>query len=87
MLVCFGLSWPISLWKSLSSRSTQGKSPVFMSAIIIGYVAGILGKLVGGHINYVLFIYCLNLFMVSVDLCLYFINRHRETGVLKVRKA
>jgi len=37
MLICFGLSWPISVYKSLTSHSTQGKSLVFMIAIIIGY--------------------------------------------------
>lgn len=76
MLICFGLSWPISVWKSLKSRSTEGKSPVFMIAIIIGYISGIIGKLIGGQTGYVLIIYCFNLAVVSFDLCLYFINRH-----------
>lgn len=78
MLICFGLSWPISVWKSLKTRSTQGKSLVFMLAIIIGYVSGIVGKLVGGQLSYVLVIYCVNLTVVSFDLCLYFINRYHE---------
>ena len=87
MLGCFGLSWPISVWKSFHSHSTQGKSPLFIVAIIIGYIAGILGKLVSGQINYVLLLYCFNLVMVSIDLGLYFRNKRSETGVLKVRKA
>lgn len=78
MLICFGLSWPISVWKSLKSRSTQGKSLVFILAIIIGYISGIAGKIIGGQLSYVLIIYCFNLMIVSVDLCLYFINRHNE---------
>lgn len=78
MLVCFGLSWPISVWKSLKTRSTQGKSLVFMLAIIIGYVSGILGKLVSGQLSYVLIIYCFNLTVVSFDLFLYFVNRYHE---------
>ena len=68
MLICFGLSWPISVYKSLTSHSTQGKSLVFMLAIIIGYISGITGKLLGGQINYVLGMYCLNLTVVSFDL-------------------
>ena len=75
------------MWKSFHSHSTQGKSPLFIVAIIIGYIAGILGKLVSGQINYVLLLYCFNLVMVSIDLGLYFRNKRSEIGVLKVRKA
>lgn len=78
MLACFGMSWPISVYKSLTSHSTKGKSVVFIIAIIIGYVSGILGKLIGGQINYVLVLYMINLLMVSVDLMLYFVNRKHE---------
>lgn len=78
MLVCFGLSWPISVYKSLISHSTQGKSLIFMIVIIIGYLAGISGKIVGGQINYVLGMYCFNLTVVSFDLMLYFANKRRE---------
>ena len=78
MLVCFGMSWPISVYKSIKSRSTGGKSVVFIIAIIIGYIAGITSKIIGGQTNYVLFMYCLNLSIVSLDLVVYFINKHRE---------
>lgn len=78
MLVCFGLSWPISVYKSIKSRSTQGKSVVFIVAIIIGYVSGIIGKIVNNQLTYVLIIYCFNLVVVSVDLVLFFINLNKE---------
>jgi hypothetical protein len=78
MLLCFGCSWPISVWKSWHSGSTRGKSVFFIIAIVIGYLSGILGKLIGGDISYVLVAYLLNLSIVSVDLVLYFINRTRE---------
>ena len=78
MLICFGLSWPISVYKSIRSRSTQGKSVVFILAIIIGYISGIVGKIVNQQLSYVLIIYCINLFVVSIDLALYFINKKRE---------
>ena len=78
MLVCFGLSWPISVYKSIKSKSTQGKSIVFIVAIIIGYVSGIIGKIVNNQLSYVLIIYCFNLAVVSVDLALFFINRKNE---------
>lgn len=78
MLICFGLSWPISVFKSIKSRSTKGKSVVFTFAIIIGYIAGIIGKMLGGNYNYVFALYLINLAFVCVDLTLYFINKKRE---------
>ena len=81
MLVCFGLSWPISVYKSIKSKSTQGKSLVFILAIIIGYISGIIGKIVNDQLTYVLIIYCFNLIVVSVDFILFFINRKREKEV------
>ncbi len=78
MLVCFGLSWPISVYKSIRSKSTQGKSAVFIVAIIIGYISGIIGKIVNQQLTYVLIIYCLNLTVVSFDLAIFFINRKNE---------
>ena len=49
MLVCFGLSWPISVYKSLTSRSTQGKSIVFM--VMLGIVFHLLGGTQHQHIG------------------------------------
>ena len=78
MLICFGISWPVSVYKSVTSKTTKGKSLVFMIAIIVGYLAGISGKIVGGNMNYVLVLYVINLLFVSVDFAFYFINRYRE---------
>lgn len=75
MLVCFGCSWPISVVKSYRARTAKGKSVVFTYAIIIGYICGIMSKITGGNINYVLALYVINLIMVSVDMALYFRNR------------
>ena len=81
MLICFGLSWPISVYKSITSKSTQGKSLIFMIAIIIGYVCGIIGKITGGQLNYVLALYILNLMFVSLDMTLYFINKYKNKNL------
>ena len=78
MLICFGVSWPISVYKSATSRSTKGKSVIFTTAIILGYIAGIVSKIIGGNLNYVLALYIVNLAFVSVDFALYFINRRHE---------
>ena len=81
MLACFGLSWPISVYKSIKSKSTQGKSVVFIIAIIIGYISGVIGKIINDQLTYVLIIYCFNLIVVFVDLVLFFINRKREKEI------
>ena len=86
MLICFGLSWPISVYKSWTSKSTKGKSLIFTIAIIVGYIAGIAGKIVGGNFNYVFVLYLINLAFVSVDFALYFVNKHRENAAQAVIK-
>ena len=82
MLVCFGASWPLNVIKSYKSRTTKGKSLCFLILIIVGYIAGIVSKLLNeSYMNsfsqkwYVLCFYVLNLAMVSTDLALYFRNR------------
>ena len=80
MVICFGVSWPLAIYKSIKSKSAKGKSPYFTMAIITGYVAIIIGKIVvkefDGWLNILKFVlYIVNLTMVSTDLCLYYRNR------------
>lgn len=77
MLVCFGISWPISVVKSLREKSAKGKSLPFTIAIMIGYVCGITHKLLYSR-DAVLIVYVFNLTMVTIDLALYFVNRRRD---------
>ncbi len=78
MVVSFGLSWPVSINKSLKSKSTKGKSPVFLTFIFFGYLCGIISKLLASNITYVFTFYVINLLMVGIDLVLYFRNRRLE---------
>lgn len=78
MLICFGISWPVSVWKSWTSKSTKGKSVIFTAAILIGYLFGIMGKILNHNINYVLVLYLINVVFVSIDFCLYFVNKRHE---------
>ena len=74
MLICFGAAWPFSIYKSYRSRQNSGKSAVFLIIVIIGYICGIIHKI---YYNYdpVVYLYGLNLFMVSIDLGLFCRNR------------
>ena len=44
MILCFGLSWPISIRKSWTSRTAKGKSLFFEVFLLIGYIFGIARK-------------------------------------------
>ena len=70
MLVCFGAAWPVSICKSYRSRTTAGKSVVFLVIVEIGYIAGICFKLTG-TLDYVIALYALNAGMVLIDIGLY----------------
>jgi len=75
MLVCFGLSWPFNIAKSLRSRTARGKSLLFEVCVIVGYAFGLAGKFISGNVTYVVAVYVLDMLMVSVDLVLTCRNR------------
>ena len=77
MLVCFGFSWPFAIAKSLKSRSTKGKSLMFMLLIEVGYVFGIIHKVIN-NFNWVTWVYVALFAIVAVDVSLYFRNRRLE---------
>ncbi len=78
MVLCFGASWPLSLYKSITSRTAKGKSLLFECFIWIGYVCGIVGKIMTHNITYVFLFYVLNLLMVTADICFYLRNRRLD---------
>ncbi|MDD4689198.1 MAG: hypothetical protein PHE51_05570 [Eubacteriales bacterium] len=87
-IFCFGLSWPISIRKSLISRTAKGKSLFFEVFLLIGYAFGIARKAIqvaamgypvaegfGAYIFYLsFFFYVLNFIEISIDVALYFRN-------------
>ena len=74
MLVCFGFSWPLNVFKAYKAGTAKGTSLPFILLIITGYIAGISAKLISGQITYVLIAYLLNLAIVSVNVIVYFRN-------------
>ena len=79
MLVCFGLSWPMNILKSWRTRSAVGKSLAFLLIIEVGYICGMLNKMLV-KFDWVFFLYVLNFCMVGTDVILYFRNRLRARG-------
>lgn len=83
-IFCFGLSWPISIRKSLISRTAKGKSLFFEVFLLLGYICGIVRKVIqlvdpsmsssGALFFLSFFFYILNFVMISIDVALYFRN-------------
>jgi len=86
MLICFGLAWPASVYKSYTSRSTKGKSFSFMFILLIGYAAGICHVFVDNPgFCYLVLLYILNIFMIVLDMLLFFRNRKIEASMAQCR--
>lgn len=75
MLILFGMSWPFSIYKSWESKSTAGKSIIFLGIVLLGYVAGVIHKLLFSF-DFVIYLYILNGLMVSIDIVLYYRNKN-----------
>ncbi len=69
MLICFGIAWPFSIWRLWKTKVSKGKSMYFLGIVLIGYIAGIIHKLLNCH-DYVIYLYMVNTVLVSVDIAL-----------------
>lgn len=74
MLISFGLSWPLNAFKSYKSGTAEGANWQFFALITLGYLAGVAAKFVTGNINWVLFVYFLNIAFVLVNWAIYVRN-------------
>ena len=84
-LCCFAISWPVSIAKSLRTKIVIGKSPLFMSLIILGYIFGVIHKLLYSR-DIVIWLYVFNALLVSFDLFLYFLYIGRNRKQLESNK-
>ena len=85
MIVCFGVSWPLNLRKNLKSKTAKGISLWFYLMIFFGYIAGIISKFLNESYManfsskwYVLVFYFINLFVVGLNIIVYFRNKHLD---------
>ncbi|MDR0880060.1 MAG: hypothetical protein LBN09_05060 [Clostridioides sp.] len=77
MLASFGFAWPVNIYKSVKSRTAKGKSGMFQWVVIIGYISGIINKLVYSR-DIVLVLYIINILMVLVDTLFYYRNKRLD---------
>ncbi len=70
MLACFGVCWPVSVYTSVKTKRTEGKSLLFMLIVFLGYISGVIHK-VYYNFDFVIVLYISNLLLVLVDIVLY----------------
>ena len=77
MLLCFGAAWPQNIYKSWTARTAKGKSLSFLLTIEVGYICGMINKVLYSR-DIVIFFYMLNFIMVGIDVALYFRNKRLD---------
>ena len=74
MILCFGLSWPISIRKSWVSRTAKGKSLFFECGIARKFMQLGMGVETSWLFYLAWFFYFLNIAEITIDILLYFRN-------------
>lgn len=77
MLLCFGISWPVAVIKTYTTKSVKGKSFLFLFLILLGYIFGIIHKVIYS-LDYVIWLYVLNGLLVLADMALWFMYRNND---------
>ncbi len=77
MLICFGASWPFAVIKTYKSKSVKGKSRLFLILIILGYICGMINKILNS-VDIVFWLYVVNLLLVSTDFVFCMVYRNRK---------
>ncbi len=76
MILCFGVSWPVAVWKTLKTKNVSGISIFFLWFVFFGYVSGVMFKLVeavgNGYVNPVIILYLFNLVLVGTEVILFY---------------
>ena len=90
MLICFGASWPSAIIKTIRVKNPAGKSFIFMTLIILGYISGIIGHLSVNGTNsfrqWVFWLYIVDVLMVATDYMLsfyYHLPRKKEAQAVQ----
>ncbi len=94
MIICFGLSWPISIRKSWVARTAKGKSVFFEVFILIGYIFGIIRKFIlinqaesvaslGFLFYFALAFYFINVIEITIDILLWVRNTRLDKAAEK----
>ncbi len=77
MLLCFGIAWPVSIYKSVVSKTAKGKSLPFLGVVFLGYIFGTIHKLLYSK-DWVIILYILNGILVLSDILITLRNRRLD---------
>ena len=77
MLLCFGASWPAAVLKTYRTKNVEGKSVLFLFLILIGYICGMINKVLNFGYDFVFWLYVLNFALVFCYFVLYFRYKKR----------
>ena len=83
MLLCFGICWPVSIYKTLKTKRTEGKSLLFIVIVWLGYLSGLIHKIFFNY-DLVIILYISNLILVFIDIMLYLRYSRHSMSTLKV---
>ena len=83
MLICFGASWPFAVIKTYKTKAVKGKSKLFLFLIILGYVFGMINKILNS-MDVVFWLYVINLLLVSTDFMFCIMYRKGEEQIQNV---
>ena len=75
MILSFGISWPLKVYRSYKSRTAKGSSVTFTIFIALGYVEGIFSKLMMKSLKLAFWMYWEKIILVQTDIVLYFRNK------------
>lgn len=68
--VFVAFAWPISITRMIRRKSTRGKSLFFSAVVLLGYVFGIVHKLLYSP-DWVIFVYILDFVLVAADIAVF----------------
>ena len=77
MMVCFGASWPIAAYKTFKAKSVDGKRLRFSFLILLGYVFGIIHKVLYSP-DLVIILYILNMLFLLIDIGLHLKYKYQK---------
>ena len=57
MMLCFGASWPFQVAKTYKTKNVEGKSILFLWLVMIGYISGMVHKILNNYATDTFFYY------------------------------
>lgn len=78
MLLCFAASWPVAIYKTYTMKLGREKSRLFSSLLALGYLFGIVHKVLF-NLDVVVLLYLTNMLLVLTDLFLGLYYRYQQT--------